>query len=203
MRTLTCLDIATLKVGFQLESQLASLVQERYSGFRTPHASTMIQVTEVQSLSPRFGESRFIPEIRYTPSGFEIDQAPHFIIEFDGENNVGTMLYTREPRILSPGVDLGPDLSPLPFGFRRGVGVLFITLLAQRGAPAFHAAALNVHDQGVLAPGDSNTGKSTFFSMFPAAMQLNDEFVVLLESDGELLLYSTPFSDRNLGALDS
>ena len=187
------LEIANLKICFSAEQKLSQLVAKRYAGFSSDSANINLTIQEKVVLNSTFGEGQYVPEIRHLEDGFEIDQAPFFFIRYDRIKQSGTLEFTQFARELPPG--FLEDDSPLAFGLRRGIGVLFVTLLAQDGAPGFHATGLNVDGYGIIAPGDSGTGKSTFFAMFPESMQLNDEYVVVRNTESGPLIFSTPFSE--------
>ena len=187
------LEIAELKVGFSTNTQLGATLKERYSGFLSDSAEIQFTVSERSELEVNFNDSEYIPQIRYLDDGFEIEKKSYFIIRYNNKSRNGTIEFTPALRKLA--APAPPDDSPLAYGLRRAIGVLFVTLLAQEGAPGFHATALKVNNVGILAPGDSGTGKSTFFSMFPEPMQLNDEFVIVRNSVSGPRVFSTPFSE--------
>lgn len=190
------LNIAELGINFTGNADLTGSMKTRYEGFISAAESASIQIAlhETAKLEPSFCQSRSIPEIRHLEDGFEIEQAPYFYIRYSQKTGTGQLTFTQKSREAS--IYLEPETSPLAYGLRRGIGVLFITLLAQDQAPGFHGAAINVDGCGILAPGDSGTGKSTFFSMFPEPMQLNDEFVIVRDTPSGPRVFSTPFSEE-------
>ena len=189
----TYLEIAEFRVGFQGEPKLIETLQNRYAEFVTDSAPITISLSRCDKLTPKFRIDENIPEISYLGSGFTIDQAPYFYTTFDQASHQGTIEFTE--KVHRKSIPTPPDDSPLPFGLRRAIGVLIITLLSRDKAPGFHAAALEVNGHGIIAPGDSGTGKSTFFSMFPENMQLNDEFVIVRMTPTGPRIFSTPFSE--------
>tara|TARA_Y100000589_G_scaffold329725_1_gene377125 strand:+ start:1112 stop:1984 length:873 start_codon:yes stop_codon:yes gene_type:complete len=197
MADLLNIEIAQLCIQFSGQAALLETMQERYAGFVVQHPPRVtMELREVAPLDPSFRESEFLPEIRYLDDGFEIDHAPYFLIRYNSQTQGGVLNYSLAPRNLPFGEVSPPEqYSPLPFGLRRAIGSLFITLLAQDGAPSLHASCVEHNDKAVVAPGDSGTGKTTFFYMFPTENRLNDEFVTLrLCEDESVNIFSTPFS---------
>ncbi|MBT6489794.1 MAG: hypothetical protein HOK97_08530 [Deltaproteobacteria bacterium] len=191
-----CIEIAELGVCFTTAPELRETMNIRYRNFiRDRSPVTEVEIVEVEKLEPKFGESSFIPQIRYLNNGFEVDQAPYFFIEYNFDSQIGRINFTKAKRVWSGEGPFPEEDTPLAFGLRRSIGVLFITLLARESAATIHGAAVRIGDKVVIAPGDSDTGKSTFFSMFEEPLQLNDEFIVLREKTGSIEVFSTPFSE--------
>jgi hypothetical protein len=194
------LDIARFGIKFEGGENLIDLIELRYQGFRSSLGHKVsISLVELPELDSEYAQQPgYIPEIRYLKNGFEIEMAPYFKIEFDEKRQAGTLYFTKTPRKVAPQFKEAfaktSEASPLPFGIRRGIGTLFTTLLAQDEAPTLHAAGVQIGQQGIVAPGESNTGKTTFFGMFPEPNQLNDEFIVIRNDKEFPEVFSTPFS---------
>jgi hypothetical protein len=187
------LEIAKFKLALQGSTELIGSIRERYAGFLTDSAQIEITLERKEFLNSQLNKDENIPEIRHLENGFIIDQAPYFRASYNTITKIGHLEFTNA--VHQKEMPPAPNQSPLAFGLRRGIGVLYITLLAQDSAPGFHACALRVNGHGIIAPGDSGTGKSTFFDMFPEPMHLNDEFVIVRKTEDGPRIFSTPFSE--------
>lgn len=62
-----------------------------------------------------------------------------------------------------------------------------------------HAGAANIKSEGIIFPGESSTGKSTFFNLLTrfGANGINDDTVLLKKEDNIWYVYPTPFMSKN------
>ena len=194
------LDIARLGIKFHGDKNIIDILKLRYQGFLSNSEHKIsISLVELPELDASYAqEPGYIPEIKYGENRFEIEMAPYFKIEFENEQRAGILYFTKTRRKVAPEFEeafaQASEASPLPFGIRRGIGTIFTTLLSRDNAPTIHAAGVQINKSGIVAPGESNTGKTTFFEMFPESNQLNDEFIVLRNDRAFPEVFSTPFS---------
>ena len=81
-------------------------------------------------------------------------------------------------------------------GLRTAIRGLTSMLLLQRGGCLIHACGISLGKRGLLCPGTSGTGKSTFSTAFEDKEVLNDDLVALLPAENGqtgFVLHSTPF----------
>ncbi|MBN2609160.1 MAG: hypothetical protein JXA64_08600 [Candidatus Fermentibacteraceae bacterium] len=113
--------------------------------------------------------------------------APYRMATFDRDLTRGEIVTFR-----GPGTEFPPEEhDPLEFPLSE---VLMVCLLARGRGVMVHACGLDDLGRGLLFPGNSTDGKSTMAGLWKGSARiLNDDRIILRESEGAIRMYGTPW----------